>query len=75
MPANAVFAYAGAQLPTLRMLTEEGIWHLLTAELVAAMAALSLFPLGLAWGVRRMRRFLRERRVTWDRKGQIAATR
>ena len=68
LPANAVIAYAGAQLPTLRTLTEKGMWQLLTPELIAAMAALSFFPLALAWAVRRVRHVIRDRRC------QIAAS-
>ena len=44
LPANIVFAYAGARLPTLRSIDEQGIWSVLSADLVAALVVLSIFP-------------------------------
>lgn len=44
LPATAVYAYAGAQVPTLADLAEKGVGSVLTPQLWVAFALLAVFP-------------------------------
>ena len=45
LPSNVIFVYAGAQLPTLRQISGDGISGIFTPGLIAAFVALSVLPL------------------------------
>jgi uncharacterized membrane protein YdjX (TVP38/TMEM64 family) len=55
LPSNIVFVLAGAQLPTLAELAKHGVHSVLTWQIVAAFALLSVFPLLIHWLVKRIR--------------------
>jgi len=55
VPGNLIFAYAGARLPTLREISDEGLSSLLSPRLVAAFIAVGLFPLLARRVIRRVR--------------------
>jgi uncharacterized membrane protein YdjX (TVP38/TMEM64 family) len=54
LPGNVVFVYAGARLPTLEVLAEEGPSALFTPALFVAFVALSILPIVARWAVRRL---------------------
>ena len=56
LPATAVYAWAGASVPSLEELTESGIRGLLRWQLVAALVLLAILPLAMRWLVRRVHR-------------------
>ncbi len=47
LPGTMVFAFAGARLPTLSELATHGIWELLDAPLIAALAATAVMPVAV----------------------------
>ena len=49
LPGNIVFVYAGAQLPSIRSLADEGYWSLLTSELLLALTGLTVVPIAVRW--------------------------
>ncbi len=56
LPGTAVYVYAGASVPNLQTLAEQGAGDILSPRLVAAFIALGLFPLAARWIMRRLRR-------------------
>ncbi len=61
LPGNIVFVYAGAQLPSLRKLADEGAAGVFSWQLIAAMIVLSVLPICARYFVGRWRA-LRESR-------------
>ena len=55
LPGCIVFAYAGAQLPSLRRLADDGFSDVLSWQLATALIALSLFPFALRYASVRLR--------------------
>lgn len=61
LPGNIVFVYAGTQLPTLREAADRGWTDLVSAQLVAALVLVGVFPLLARWVTRRV----------WRRVGHV----
>lgn len=53
LPGNAVFVLAGAQIPSLRVLIEEGPWSLINVPLLAALSLTALLPVCIRTALRR----------------------
>ena len=60
LPANCVFAYAGASLPELRQLVQQGATSVLTPQLIIAIVLLATFPLLARLGLHVIRRVREE---------------
>lgn len=54
-PGTAVYVYAGATVPDLRTLIEQGVGGILSPQLLAAFVLLRLFPLLVKVVLRRFR--------------------
>ena len=49
LPGNLVFVLAGSRLPTLKHLTEKGIWSLVDLRLFAVLSVMALLPVVSRW--------------------------
>ncbi len=56
IPGNCIFVYAGAQLPTLEEMADEGISAFFSPGLLVALVAANVFSLGMGSIVRRLSR-------------------
>ena len=54
LPGNVVFAYAGANLPSLRELARQGFWSLVNFPLLAGLTAVALLPVAIRWSMKRL---------------------
>ncbi len=55
LPGTAVYVYAGATVPDLQTLSDNGLGGIVSPELLAAFVLLGVFPLAVQWIVGRMR--------------------
>ncbi|WP_442511470.1 TVP38/TMEM64 family protein [Novipirellula sp. SH528] len=53
LPGTAVFVLAGAQLPTLRTMAEEGIWSMINVKLMVLLSLFAVVPIVTRWVRRR----------------------
>ncbi len=53
LPGNIAFVLAGASLPSLRQLQEQGIWSIVNLPLLAGLTAAGFAPIVVRWAVQR----------------------
>jgi uncharacterized membrane protein YdjX (TVP38/TMEM64 family) len=56
LPGTVVYVYAGATVPQLRLLAEQGVGGILSPQLIAAFVLLGVFPLLVKLITARVRR-------------------
>ena len=55
LPGNIAFVLAGASLPSLSEIQQEGVWSFVNLPLLASLTIISLLPLATLWRVERAR--------------------
>jgi uncharacterized membrane protein YdjX (TVP38/TMEM64 family) len=55
LPGNVVFVLAGAQMPTLKVLAQQGPWSLINVPLLLSLSLAAFVPMGIRSAVRKWR--------------------
>jgi len=57
LPGNIAFVLAGASLPSLRELQEQGMWSIVNVPLLVGLTVVGFVPLAIRWAVHQLENF------------------